>query len=55
MFSMTVCLYELCVFKVTRHQFLGVATVPLADAPQDGSWSDNLVLSLFPDGPSQEA
>ena len=55
MFSMTVCMYELCVFQVTRHQFLGVATVPLADAPQDGSWSDNLVLSLFPDGPSQEA
>ena len=40
---------------MTRHQFLGVATVPLADAPDDGSWSDNLVLSLFPDGPSQEA
>jgi hypothetical protein len=55
MFSMTVCMYELCVFQVTRHQFLGVATVPLADAPDDGSWSDNLVLSLFPDGPSQEA
>lgn len=37
-----------------RSQFLGIATVPLHEAPRDGSWSDNLTVSLFPDGPSQE-
>ena len=38
-----------------RSQFLGIATVPLFEAPADGSWSDTLTVSLFPDGPSQEA
>lgn len=38
-----------------RSQFLGIATVPLFEAPADGSWSENLTVSLFPDGPSQEA
>ena len=38
-----------------RSQFLGIATVPLFEAPADGTWSDTLTVSLFPDGPSQEA
>ena len=41
--------------NVTGNQFLGVGTVPLATLPADGSWSENRLVPLYPEGPSARA
>ena len=41
--------------NVTGDQFLGVGTVPLATLPADGSWSENRLVPIYPEGPSARA
>ena len=40
---------------LTAESYMGLATVPLKLLPEDGSWSENMVVPLFPEGPSLAA